>query len=106
MLRLLSFAIFGVIFLAALLLTYFILIIDKIEVYGCERFTEEEILAASGLHTGQHMWLANLNAAVEAVEEDPYIASLEITSGYPWHEYACCNRWGRICAFDWYACKL
>ena len=45
MLRLLSFAIFGVIFLAALLLTYFILIIDKIEVYGCERFTEEEILA-------------------------------------------------------------
>lgn len=83
MLRLLSFAIFGVIFLAALLLTYFILIIDKIEVYGCERFTEEEILAASGLHTGQHMWLANLDAAVEAVEEDPYIASLEITRVYP-----------------------
>lgn len=83
MLRLLSLAIFGVIFLAALLLTYFILIIDKIEVYGCERFTEEEILAASGLHTGQHMWLANLDAAVEAVEEDPYIASLEITRVYP-----------------------
>ena len=83
MLRLFSFAIFGVIFLAALLLTYFILIIDKIEVYGCERFTEEAILAASGLHTGQHMWLANLDAAVEAVEEDPYIASLEITRVYP-----------------------
>ena len=83
MLRLLTRAIFGVILIAALLLTYFVLIIDKIEVYGCERFTAEEILAASGLKTGQHMWLARLGAAKEAVEADPYIASLEITRVYP-----------------------
>lgn len=83
MVRLLSAATFAVIMIAALLLTYFVLIIDKIEVYGCERFTEEEIIAASGLSTGQHMWFAKLGAAKAAVEADPYIASLEITRVYP-----------------------
>lgn len=83
MMRFLSAATFVVILIAALLLTYFILIIDRIEVYGCERFTEEEIISASGLRTGQHMWLAKLGAAKAAVEADPYIESLEITRVYP-----------------------
>ncbi|MBE5785289.1 MAG: FtsQ-type POTRA domain-containing protein [Clostridiales bacterium] len=83
MMRLVSTAIFFVAAAAALLLVYFVLIIDKIEVYGMERFTEEEILEASGLRAGQHMWLAQLGAAKEAIEADPYIASVEITRIYP-----------------------
>ncbi len=81
--RLVSNAIFFVVIAAVLLLLYFVLIIDKIEVYGMERFTEEEILEASGLHTGQHMWLAQLGNAKEAIEDDPYIASAEFTRIYP-----------------------
>ncbi len=81
--RLVSNAIFFVVLAAVILLVYFVLIIDKIEVYGMERFTEEEILEASGLRTGQHMWLARLGNAKEAIEADPYIASVEITRIYP-----------------------
>lgn len=81
--RFLTFCVAGVAVLAALLLTWFLLIVDAIEVEGCARFSPEEIIAESGLKTGRHMWLLNLAQARARIEENPYIEAAEIRRVYP-----------------------
>ena len=82
-LKLLAGAIAGVVFLAAGLLTYFLLIVDFIEVHGAERFTGEQILEASNLKIGRHIWLNRTGEAERLIEENPYVASAVVTRVYP-----------------------
>ncbi len=81
--RFLTLCVAAVVALAALLLTWFVLIVDEIEVAGNERLSAEEIIAASGLKTGRHTWLSNLAQARARIEEDPYIETAEIVRAYP-----------------------
>lgn len=83
LIRAASIAILAVAMAAVLLLAYFLLIVDTIEIDGCSRFTDEEILARSGLSTGRHIWLMNTAKAETLIEEDPYIAKAEISRVYP-----------------------
>ncbi len=81
--KLASIALTGVVVLAAALLTYFLLIVDSIEVHGADRFTEEEILTTSGLKVGRHIWLNRTGEAQTLIEQNPYIASAVVTRVYP-----------------------
>ncbi len=81
--RFIAACIAAVVFLAALLLAWFLLIVDEIGVAGCERFTPEQIVESSGLKTGRHIWLVNLAEAEERVEANPYIENADIKRIYP-----------------------
>jgi len=81
--RFISLCIAGVALLAALLLAWFVLIVDNIEVAGSERLSTEQILEASKLKIGRHIWLTNLREAKERIEENPYVASARIERVYP-----------------------
>lgn len=81
--RFISLCIAGVALLAALLLAWFVLIVDNIEVAGSERLSTEQILEASELKIGRHIWLTNLREAQERIEENPYVASAQIERVYP-----------------------
>lgn len=81
--RFISLCIATVVAVAALLLLWFVLIVDHIEVEGNARFTEEQIMESSGLTMGKHIWLSNLAHAKERIEENPYIETAEIKRVYP-----------------------
>lgn len=81
--RFISICIAAVVVAAALLLTWFLLIVDKIEVAGNARFTGEEIISASQLKTGRHIWIVNLAEAERNIEQNPYIESADIKRVYP-----------------------
>lgn len=81
--RFISKCIVAVILIAALLLTWFLLIVDEIDVSGNARFTQEEILNKSELKTGRHIWLENISDAKKRIEEDPYIENADIRRVYP-----------------------
>ncbi|HWQ58556.1 MAG TPA: FtsQ-type POTRA domain-containing protein [Clostridia bacterium] len=81
--RFISLCVAAVAALAALLLTWFLLIVDDIAIEGNARLSAEQIIAASGLKTGRHTWLINLADAKERIEEDPYVESAQIARVYP-----------------------
>jgi cell division protein FtsQ len=81
--RFISICIAAVVVTAALLLTWFLLIVDKIEVTGNARFTGEEIVSASQLKTGRHIWVVNLAEAERNIEQNPYVESADIKRVYP-----------------------
>lgn len=66
-----------------LFLTWYLLIVDTISVKGNKDITSEEIISASGLETGKHIWLENTSAAKKALEDMPYIGSAQIERIYP-----------------------
>lgn len=66
-----------------LFLTWYLLIVDTIQIKGNSDITSEEILAASGLETGKHIWLQNTNTAKAAIEDMPYIGTAEVKRVYP-----------------------
>lgn len=69
--------------LTAAALTYFLLIVDIIEVYGCTRYSAEELLQNSGLKTGKHIWLERTQEAERKLEKNAYVASAVVTRVYP-----------------------
>ena len=81
--RFISMCVAAVVFLAALLLAWFLLIVDEIEVAGNERLASEQIVEASGLKTGRHTWLMNLGEAGERIEQNPYVAGATVARVYP-----------------------
>ena len=68
---------------AAAVLTYFMLIVDSIEIYGCTHYDAEELIRASGLSVGKHMWLERIDEAENRMEQNAYIASAVVTRVYP-----------------------
>ncbi len=68
---------------AALLLLYFALLVDELEVEGNTSVSSESILAASGLEAGQHMFLLDEKSAVASILSNPYLDSVEIVRAYP-----------------------
>lgn len=68
---------------ASLLLVYFVLLVDKVEVQGSRSIDAESILTASGIAPGQHMFLLDEGAARAAILSNPYIESFEIVREYP-----------------------
>ncbi len=57
--------------------------ISIIWVEGNNRITNEQIIQASGLKTGQNIWRIHKSRAEKAVEEMPYIESAKIIRGLP-----------------------
>lgn len=73
----------AVMLVAAAVLTYFMLIVDSIEIYGCTHYDAEELIRASGLSVGKHMWLERIDEAENRMEQNAYIASAVVTRVYP-----------------------
>lgn len=73
----------AVMLVAAAVLTYFMLIVDSIEIYGCTHYNAEELIRASGLSVGKHMWLERIDEAENRMEQNAYIASAVVTRVYP-----------------------
>lgn len=79
----LAMVVLGIVMALSLVLAYFLLIVDEIEVLGCEQTDTEGILEASGLSVGQHLWLARLDDAREEINRNPYVKDVRITRVYP-----------------------
>lgn len=69
--------------IAAAAVTYFTLIVDSIEVYGCTHYDAEELIKASGLSVGKHMWLERVSEAESRMEQNAYIATADVIRVYP-----------------------
>ncbi len=69
--------------IAAAAVTYFMLIVDSIEVYGCTHYDVEELIKASGLSVGKHMWLERVSEAESRMEQNAYIATADVIRVYP-----------------------
>ena len=58
--------------------------VEKIEVSGNSKYTEEEIISASGIHTGDNLFFINrIGAGSRVVVKLPYIDSVKITRSLP-----------------------
>ncbi|HMM30377.1 MAG TPA: FtsQ-type POTRA domain-containing protein [Clostridia bacterium] len=75
--------IFAVSCIASLLLLYFVLLVDKVAVEGNAQVSAESILSASGIRSGQHMFLIDEAGAITAILNNPYIDNVEIVRDYP-----------------------
>ena len=73
----------AVMLVTAAVLTYFMLIVDSIEIYGCTHYDAQELIRASGLSVGKHMWLERIDEAENRMEQNAYIASAVVTRVYP-----------------------
>lgn len=73
----------AVLLITSAVLTYFMLIVDSIEIYGCEHYDAEELIKASGLSVGKHIWLERIDEAENRMKQNSYIASAVITRVYP-----------------------
>lgn len=81
--KLLTLLIVVVAFIGLLAAGYFVFLVDTIVVDGNERYSEGSIISLSGLVTGRHMLLANLDKAQEAMEENPYIKVVGVERELP-----------------------
>ncbi|MEN6471505.1 MAG: FtsQ-type POTRA domain-containing protein [Clostridiaceae bacterium] len=79
----LGIAIFVVSCAAALMIVYFALLVDKVEVQGCHTVSAESVLNASGIRAGQHMFLLDESGARAAILSDPYVESMELVREFP-----------------------
>ena len=58
--------------------------VSKIEVSGNNKYTKEEIISASGIHTGDNLFFINrIGAGSRIVVKLPYIDSVKITRSLP-----------------------
>ena len=71
------------IFAVLLVLSYFLMRIEYIEVEGNILKTDDEIKMLAGIETGSHIWLISKKRAENAIETDPYIQSADIVRIYP-----------------------
>lgn len=83
LIRLVILSFVAIMLITAAALTYFMLIVDSIEIYGCTRYDANELVSASGLSVGKHMWLQRTDEAESRMEENSYIASAIVTRVYP-----------------------
>lgn len=60
----------AVMLVTAAVLTYFMLIVDSIEIYGCTHYDAQELIHASGLSVGKHMWLNALTRQENRMEQN------------------------------------
>ncbi len=83
LIRLIMLIFAAVMLITACVLTYFMLIVDSIEIYGCTHYDANELVRTSGLRVGKHMWLQRTDEAKSKMEENSYIASAIVTRVYP-----------------------
>lgn len=58
--------------------------VEKIEVNGNSKYTKEQIISASGIHTGDNLFFINrIGAGSRVVVKLPYIDSVKITRSLP-----------------------
>ncbi len=83
LIRLVGLITVGIMLITAAVLTYFLLIVDSIELYGCTHYDADELIRASGLSVGRHIWLERIDEAEQRMEQNAYIASAVVTRVYP-----------------------
>ena len=62
---------------------YFMTIVDKISVHGCESYSEDRVITLSGLYTGKNIFLYDLGSAKKKIESDPYLKCTGIEKVFP-----------------------
>lgn len=68
---------------AVVVALYFSFLLNAIEVSGNDTYPDDYITSLSGLQTGRHMLLCDLDAARTGISEDPYLQVDSITYVFP-----------------------
>ncbi len=66
-----------------LVLCFFLLRVANVNIEGNVRKTDEEIIALSGIESGDHMWFFSTKTAAKQIESDPYIQFSTVERSYP-----------------------
>lgn len=69
--------------LGLLLLGYFVFLLDAVTVDGNDTYSDENIVELSGLHTGTHLLLCDVDKAKAGIEANPYLKVLSIRKELP-----------------------
>lgn len=64
-------------------LGYFVFEIEQIQVEGSDRFSDEEIIALSGVQTGQNLFLVSKKQIKENIERQPYLQFTDLSYELP-----------------------
>lgn len=81
--RALTLAIAGVATAAAAAILFLIFHVKAIDVVGVQRYTPQQVVQLSGLKTGEQIFLADLSAATERIQQEPYLKVLSIRRVLP-----------------------
>jgi|GEM_PF-685781 len=68
---------------AALLLSYFLFLLQTVEVSGNAKYTAESIVSLSRLKPGTHMLLCDTEETRRSIETNPYLKVLSVTKELP-----------------------
>lgn len=72
-----------VLMVGILLILYYWLLIERIEVKGNETLERADVLTAAGINVGEHILLVNTGEAQRKLLEDPRIKSVKVSRVYP-----------------------
>lgn len=57
--------------------------LEKIEVKGCERLTEKEIVAATGIPQVQNLLALDTHAVAQSLKNNPWVKEVSVTRNFP-----------------------